>query len=128
MLKSQRGYEKALRAMLRQVQGAASLSEIQPHQMNREDSEILMECIKLGYLLGETEKNGVELRTKDGKAHPELHSTSLTPKGFAFLRPKRTDIKATVSLCISILALLVSILANLDKIAENFRLLTGLLK
>lgn len=126
MLQSQRDYEKALRAMLLRVQRADSLDDVQPHQMSMEDAEILTDCIKQGYLRGITEEKGSELRTLDGKAHPVLLSTVITPKGAAFLKPKRTDIKATVALIISILALLVSILSNLDKIVENCRLIVNL--
>ncbi|WP_195278929.1 hypothetical protein [Clostridium sp. J1101437_171009_A5] len=126
MLRSQRDYEKALRAMLLRVQRADSLDDVQPHQMNLEDAEILMDCVKLGYLHGRAENKGAELRTMDGKAHPVLLNTIITPKGLAFLRPKHTDIKATAAIVISILALLVSILSDLDRIIENCRLILNL--
>lgn len=127
MLKSERDYEKAIRKMLLRVQNVTSLEEIQPHQMSLEDAEILMDCIKQGYLVGKTEDNGIELRTLDGKAHPELLSSLITPKGFAFLKPKNTDMKATAAIVISSFALLISILSSLDKILENIRWLIDLL-
>ena len=128
MLKSQRGYEKAMRSMLRRVHSSESLQSWNPHKMSVEDAEILMDCIKAGYLIGTTESDGAEHRTLDGKAHPELLSTSITPNGFAFLKPKRTDLKATVAIWLSIFAFIFSTLATLDKIVENYHWLANGIK
>jgi hypothetical protein len=127
MLRSERQYERAIRNMLHSVQSAESVDEFDTWKMSTEECEVLSACIKRGYLVGKIEDDDGELRTLDGKMHPNLLNTTVTPAGCAFLRPKRTDAKATAAIMISIAALLVSILANLDRIAENYRWLIDLL-
>ena len=60
--------------------------------------------------------------------HPELLNTLITPRGYAFLKPQKTDVKATVALIVSIVAVVVSIAANLQQIVESFRWLVDSLK
>ena len=62
----------------------------------------------------------------DGKAHSEIFNTVITLKGLEFLKPDRTKTKANLAIIISAIAgvvslgsLLVSVLANLDKIYRN---------
>ena len=76
----------------------------------------------------------IELRTMDGKAHSEIFNTVITLKGLEFLKPDRTKTKANLAIIISAIAgavslgsLLVSVLANLDKIIRNLEILNDLL-
>lgn len=70
----------------------------------------------------------------DGKAHSEIFNTVITLKGLEFLKPDRTKTKANLAIIISAIAgavslgsLLVSVLANLDKIIRNLEILNDLL-
>lgn len=127
MIRSEKEYLKAQKKMLLRVQ-SSNLEDIDPHQMSMEDAEILMSCIRSGYLAGRYKENGFELRTMDGKAHPELLSTRITPAGAAFLKPNRTDRKATWALIIAFLSLVVSILSSFLDIRETICYLIHLLK
>lgn len=104
------------------------LEDVNTFEMSIGEAEILMSCVKAGYLNGRYEENGLEFRTMDGKAHPELLSTGITPLGAAFLNPKNTEVKATIALVFSGIALLVSILSNLSSIKENIDYIRYLLK
>ena len=89
---------------------------------------------KEGYLIGKVPKDETDFRTMDGKAHPELINTVVPPKGLAFLRPVKTDLKSNIALgvsvfaaLISLFAFLVTLLANLDKIIQNWSIFVSLL-
>lgn len=127
MISSEKEYESAMREMILKVQAGYE----PPFDASAEEMELLSDCIRRGYLNGCTTDVGLngqiqELRTMDGKMHPVLYNHVITPKGFAFLKPKNTDKKSTAALLISLIALLVSILSNLDKIFENFHLILSL--
>lgn len=127
MIKSKKELIQAEKKMILFVQDS-NLSDIDPHQMTYEDAEILMQCIKSGYLIGVCERDGHELRTLDGKAHPELLSTNITPAGSAFLKPNKTDVKATAAIIISILSLAIAVLSNLQEIVQSVGWIADLLK
>lgn len=95
-----------------------------PFEADIEELELFADCIRKGYLLGKVsyiDGDGVEqeLRTMDGKMHPELSNHIITPAGLAFLNPEKADKRPMVALVVSVIALLVSILSNLDKILNN---------
>ena len=121
MLHTEKEYNSAMRQMILRVQQAASVDEINTWDMSIEEAEILLDCVASGYLIGKVPKNIAECRTLDGKAHPELFNTVITPKGLAFLKPPRTDLKATIALIVSAIAALISLLSNADQILHNIK-------
>ena len=139
MISNQTDYRKAMCKMIRKIQNSSSAEEINDLEMSIEDAEILNDCIENGFVRGKTtyrNHNGeeIELRTMDGKAHSEIFNTVITLKGLEFLKPDRTKTKANLAIIISAIAgvvslgsLLVSVLANLDKIISNLEILNDLL-
>lgn len=138
MIKSEREYKKAMRDMIRRVQSAKNADEINDATLTMEEAEILTDCILEGYVRGKVEEelsNGrvITLRTLDGKAHPEIYNTVIPLKGLAFLKPENTALKATIAICasviaslVSISALFVSLLSSLDKILVNLEILRAI--
>lgn len=130
MIKTKRDYDNAIRAMIRRVQRAKDKDEFNTFKMSAEEAEILLDCITAGYLIGEIQE---PYRTMDGKAHPELTNTFVTPKGLAMLEPSKTELKSNLAIVTSIsavlisaFALVVSLLANLDKMLENWAIVKNL--
>ncbi len=127
-IRSMRGYNAAIRKMIRSVQRGYDPSR----STDTQELELLADCIRNGYLIGRVSspdpKTGVEheLRTLDGKMHPELFNQIVPPKGLAFLKPAASDIRSVIAICISVLALLVSLFANLDRIIQNVGLFRSL--
>ena len=75
-----------MKAMIRKVQEGYE----PPFSADAEELEVLSDCIKEGYIRGRTtyiDSNGHEreLRTLDGKMHPEIINHVIPPKGLAFL-------------------------------------------
>ena len=93
MIKTKRDYDNAIRAMIRRVQRAKDKDEFNTFKMSAEEAEILLDCITAGYLIGEIQE---PYRTMDGKAHPELTNTFVTPKGLAMLEPSKTELKSNL--------------------------------
>lgn len=134
MISSEKEYFAAMRNMIRKVRSGY----VPAHDADHEELEVLAECIRQGYLLGKTtyiDEHGreQELRTLDGKMHPEITNHVIPPKGLAFLSPNKTERKSNialgVSICavvISLFAFIVTLLSNLDKIIENWDLLMTL--
>lgn len=86
MISSEEEYYEAMREMIRKVQNGYE----PPFDASIEEMEIFADCIRNGYLLGKTtyiDRDGIEqeLRTMDGKMHPELINNVVPPKGLAFL-------------------------------------------
>lgn len=131
MIRNQTDYRIAMCNMIRRVQTAKSADEISDAKMSLEEAEILMDCIENGFVRGKTtylSKDGEEMdrRTLDGMPHPWVYSTVITLKGLEFLKPDRTKLKANLALILSVSSLVVSCLANLDKIITNLNLLLKL--
>ena len=87
-----------MKDMIRKVQAGYE----PPFDADAEELEVLSDCIKNGYIRGRTTyfHNGKEqeLRTLDGKMHPEIINHIIPPKGLAFLsendecdKPNETD-------------------------------------
>ena len=132
--RTEKDYISAMRKMILRVQNATDLDEIDTFTMTANEAEILFDCMKEGYLIGKVPKDETDFRTMDGKAHPELINTVVPPKGLAFLRPVKTDLKSNIALgvsvfaaLISLFAFLVTLLANLDKIIQNWSIFVSLL-
>ena len=124
MISSVKEYDVEMRKMLLKVQNGYE----PPFEADIEELELFADCIRKGYLLGKVsyvDRDGVEqeLRTMDGKMHPELSNHIVTPAGLAFLNPEKEDRRPMLALVVSIVALLVSILSNLDKILSNLHFL-----
>ncbi len=110
MIKNQKDYEKAMRAMIRRVQNGDP--PVDKHA-SIEDMEILADCIKAGYINGTTthfsahSQKEEELRTLDGKMHPKVYNNVIPLKGLVFLNPQK-DWKFIIPTVISLIALLKS--------------------
>lgn len=140
MIQSRSDYRAAVCRMIRTVQTAKSADEINSLKMTAEDAEILNDCIESGFIRGRisylnSDGKEIKLRTLDGKAHPQVFSTVITMKGLEFLKPDRTKLKANLALVFSALAVVVSVcsvlvtgMANLDKILGNLSLLMELFR
>lgn len=119
-------YEEAMRDVIRRVQRG----EIS-HAPNGsiEEMEVIADCIRLGYINGRLNLNGETepFRTLDGKIHPEILNNHIPLKGLCFLQPDKTAQKAGAAMWLSLIALVVSILSNLDKILINLQMLIDLL-
>lgn len=126
-IKSERSFIKAQKKMLLHIQ-TMKLEDVDTRNMSMDEAEILMTCIKAGYLIGRYEENGLEFRTMDGKAHPELLSTKITLAGAAFLKPRHTGENTNIALIISFLVLVVSILSSFSEIKKTIGSLICLLK
>ena len=94
MLHTEKEYNSAMRQMILRVQQATSVDEINTWDMSIEEAEILLDCVASGYLIGKIPKNITECRTLDGKAHPELFNTVVTPKGLAFFKTSTNRFKS----------------------------------
>ena len=131
MIRNQTDYRIAMCNMIRRVQMAKSTDEINEAKMSPEEAEILADSIESGFVRGRTkylnsEGKEIELRNLKGIALPRVCSTVITLKGLEFLKPDRTKLKANLALIISVCSLVVSGLANLDKIITNLDLLLKL--
>ncbi len=121
VIRNEKEFNAAMRRMIRRVQSGELL--IDP--ANPETAEVLAECIRNGYLNGtimaEDPETGrmVENRTADGKIHPRLYNTLVPKAGLAFLHSEKLNIRVNWALAVSFGAILVSMLANLDKIYYN---------
>lgn len=112
MISSEKEYKEAMKCMVRKVQSG---EKIDVSGLSIEEAEVLSDCIKCGYIIGKaTEWNErlhdfIDLRTLDGKAHPEIQSSVIPLKGMAFLKAV-PDWRTIVPIVISICALMVSII------------------
>lgn len=136
MIRNEKEYTKAMKKMILRVQNDGAPKDA---ESTIEEMEVLTDCIRAGYLIGTTtftdSSTGAEidLRTMDGKMHPELLNNSVTPKGLAFLKPNKANLKSNVAIVTSILATLISLLAflvtllsDLDSITSNWELFKSL--
>lgn len=101
-------YKKAMRAMILRVQSG---EHIDTFAESVESMEILSDCIKLGYINGTVEHDGLSLRTMDGKMHPVVHNSHIPLKGIAFLHPQ-PDWKFWIPTLISLAAFIKSFFFN----------------
>lgn len=115
MIKSEKEFLKSMRKVIRCV-----LSGKYEPTADREQLEVVTECIEQGYLLSQYERDGKKvLRTMDGTPHPRVATDTVPLKGLKFLSPDRSNLKSNIALILSALALLVSLFANLDRIITN---------
>lgn len=97
-----------------------------PENPTRQDLEVLAECVTRGYLLQKGADQDFS-RTMDGIPHLAVDMSVVPVKGLAFLHPDRTRLKSTVALWVSISALAVSLLSNLNAIAQSISWLISVL-
>ena len=86
MISSSQDYRNAMKEIIRKVQCGYE----PPFNASDEELELLSDCIKKGYIRGRTtyidsDGHEQELRTLDGKMHPEIINHVIPPKGLAFL-------------------------------------------
>ena len=86
MVPSSQDYTNAMKEMICKVQNGYE----PPFDASDEELELLSDCIKEGYIRGRTTYIGSdgrerELRTLDGKIHPQIINHIISPKGLSFL-------------------------------------------
>ena len=86
MVPSSLDYTNAMKEMICKVQNGYE----PPFDASDEELELLSDCIKEGYIRGRTTYIGSdgrerELRTLDGKIHPQIINHIIPPKGLSFL-------------------------------------------
>lgn len=86
MVPSSQDYTNAMKEMICKVQNGYE----PPFDASDEELELLSDCIKEGYIRGRTTYIGSdgrerELRTLDGKIHPQIINHIIPPKGLSFL-------------------------------------------
>lgn len=108
-----------MRKILRYVESGGS-----PNFTTPQESDLWGECVVRGFL------NADPCSGKDesGIWHITLLNHNITPAGLEWLYAPSANLKSTISILISIAALLVSVLANWDGIADGARSLLELLE
>lgn len=101
---------KKMREILRYVENGGD-----PEIKDAADSDIWGECVTRGFLNAHPDSD----RDESGIWHIFLLNHNITPTGIEWLYAPNVTIKSTISIAVSIAALLVSILANLDKIISS---------
>lgn len=109
---------KEMRKILRYVEAGGD-----PIIRNYEESDLWGECVKRGFLNAYPDSGQDEA----GFWHIDLINHNITPAGIEWLYAPNATIKSNISIAVSILALLVSILANLDKIISGCGILVEFL-
>lgn len=101
---------REMRKILRYVEKGGD-----PNITTSQESDLWGECVKRNFLNVYPDSG----QTEDGIWHIMLRNHNITPAGIEWLYAPNADRKSTIAIVISVGALLVSILANLDKIASN---------
>lgn len=101
---------KEMRKILRYVERGGN-----PHITTVQESDLWGECFMRGFLNASSDSG----QDESGMWHIILLNHNITPAGIEWLYAPNTDRKSTIALIVSLGALLVSVFANLDKIASN---------
>ena len=101
---------KKMRKILRYVESGGD-----PIITNYEESDLWGECVTRGFLNAHPDSGQDEA----GFWHIILINQNITPTGIEWLYAPNATIKSNISIAVSIAALLVSILSNLDKIISS---------
>ena len=101
---------KKMRKILRYVEAGG-----EPNIKDSADSDIWGECVIRGFLNVHPDSG----KDETGMWHIFLLNHNITPTGIEWLYAPNATIKSNISIAVSIAALLVSILANLDKIISS---------
>lgn len=120
MKMTKRKMHKKMRKILRYVESGGD-----PVITNYEESDLWGECVTRGFLNAHPDSGPDE----SGFWHIFLINHNITPAGIEWLYAPNVTIKSNISIAVSIAALLVSILANLDEIissCESFAAILGL--
>ena len=111
LLNTERKYQNAMKRMIKRIQKTGDIPD--PRNLSDQDAEILMDCVKQGFLIGEAQgwderrHAFIDHRVLTGKAMPEVHSATIPLKGVIFLKPT-IDWKFVVPTAISIAALIIT--------------------
>lgn len=101
---------KKMRKILRYVESGGD-----PIIKNYDDSDLWGECVTRGFLNAHPDSG----QDESGFWHIFLLNHNITPTGIEWLYAPNATIKSNISIAISIAALLVSVLANLDEIISG---------
>lgn len=104
---TKRKMHRKMRKILRYVESGGD-----PEIHNFTDSDLWGECVKRGFLNAHPDSGQDEA----GFWHIILINHNITPEGIEWLYAPNAAIKSTISLAVSISALLVSVLSNLSEI------------
>ncbi len=107
MALTKRQMYKRMRKILRHVESGGD-----PDIKTSLDSDLWGECVRRGFLNASPDSGPDE----SGIWHIILLNHNITPAGIEWLHAPNTILKSNISLAVSVVALLVSILANLQKI------------
>lgn len=101
---------KEMRKILRYVENGGD-----PNFTTSQESDLWGECVKRGFL-NACHDSGQD---ESGMWHIILLNHNITPAGIEWLYAPNADRKSTVAILVSVGALIVSILANLNQIIAN---------
>lgn len=109
---------KEMRKILRYVENGGD-----PDFTTSQESDFWGECVKRGFL-NVSPDSGCD---DNGIWHIELLNHNITPTGIEWLYAPNADRKSTVAILVSIAALIVSVLSNLQSILVGVSLLWELI-
>lgn len=109
---------KEMRKILRYVEGGGD-----PHFTTSQESDLWGECVKRGFLNVSDDSRPDE----SGMWCIQLINHNITPTGIEWLYAPNADRKSTIAILVSIAALIVSVLSNLQSILVGVSLLWELI-
>lgn len=101
---------REMRKILRYVESGGT-----PNFTTPQESDLWGECVVRGFLNADPDSG----KDESGIWHIILLNHNITPAGIEWLYAPSTHLKSTVSILISIAALLVSVLANWNEITDG---------
>lgn len=109
---------KEMRKILRYVERGGD-----PHITTVQESDLWGECVRRGFLNAHSDSGPDE----SGMWHIILLNHNITPAGIEWLYAPNADRKSTIAILVSIAALIVSVLSNLQSILVGISLLWKLI-
>ena len=109
---------KEMRKILRYVESGGD-----PNYKTSQESDLWGECLKRGFL----NVSADSFRDESGIWHIDLINHNITPSGIEWLYAPNADRKSTIAILVSIAALIVSVLSNLQSIFVGISLLWELI-
>lgn len=109
---------REMRKILRYVEGGGD-----PHFTTSQESDLWGECVKRGFFNASTDS----FKDESGMWHIDLINHNITPTGIEWLYAPNADRKSTIAILVSIAALIVSVLSNLQSILVGISLLWKLI-
>lgn len=109
---------KEMRKILKHVENGGD-----PDYTTSQESDPWGECVKRGFLNVSSDSG----RDESGIWHIELLNHNITPNGIEWLYAPNADRKSTLAILVSVAALIVSVLSNLQSILASVSLLWKLI-